>query len=110
MPTVKYTGNASPRDGTAALKLENDEETGQPRFLRIGGPPMEISDEELALVSGAHQLETVDEESAPDPAEVPTGPIVSGTLTEAQAQATPPLARSMSFPPSTDPPTPSEGS
>ena len=107
MPTVKYVANASPQDGTSAIKLEGE------RFLHLGGDPIKVSDEEFAQLNGLYQLEEVsDEEATP----APTGPITAESpVTGATASVNPvaPQRPSIVFPvsPPTDPSTtsPPEG-
>lgn len=113
MPLVKYVANSSYRDGTGALSLGGD------RVLKLGGLPLEISDDELTrLSSGKYLLEVIDEEPAktfdatvasnPDPADkhdppqdappappvvaVPASPVIAGSTPGTPTQLPTPSA------------------
>ena len=63
MPLVKYTANLSPRNGTGRIRLESSAE-GVIREIALGGPAVDLSDDEFNSLRGRYQFEKVDEEQA----------------------------------------------
>lgn len=75
MPEVRYIANRSYTDGTSEVRL-NDR-----RRLVLGGPAVDLTDDQIARLQGRIVFEVVDEKKEPVKVEAPVAPTPEPTVT-----------------------------
>ena len=67
MPLMRYTGNQNPSDPVRRLALAYDTDGSLVRSIEIGGPPEELTAEQIQFfATHGYNLEHVDEDVAPE--------------------------------------------